>query len=85
MNFKKYPPVTLPNGVRGYYFEEQHAEGHWHIGFVPDDPTQDRATPDPNGAHNIDLKDLGPPSRRFEYIVVVVTLALIGAFFVFAA
>jgi hypothetical protein len=41
-------------------------------------------TPDPNGAHNIDVQDYEPP-RRFQLIIVLVTLALIGAFFVFAA
>jgi hypothetical protein len=40
-------------------------------------------TPDPNGAHNIDYQDYEPP-RRFQLIIVSVTLALIGAFFVFA-
>jgi hypothetical protein len=40
-------------------------------------------TPDPNGAHNIDVQDYEPP-RTFQLIIVIVTLALIGAFFVFA-
>jgi hypothetical protein len=41
-------------------------------------------TPDPNGAHNIDYQDLEPPDRTFQLVIVIVTLALIGAFFVFA-
>jgi hypothetical protein len=41
-------------------------------------------TPDPNGAHNIDYQDYEPPDRTFQLIIVIVTLALIGAFFVFA-
>jgi hypothetical protein len=42
-------------------------------------------TPDPNGAHNIDYQDYEPPPLRYELAIVLVTLALIGAFFVFAA
>jgi hypothetical protein len=39
--------------------------------------------PDPNGAHNIDVQDYEPP-LRLGPIIFIVTLALIGAFFVFA-
>lgn len=45
-------------------------------------------TPDPNGAHNIpiiDPQDYPSPPPPYELAIVLVTLALIGAFFVCAA